>query len=133
MDRLANDEVQEWIECGTCLVDLRHTAGPVQQCPHGHLQCSKCFVLLGGPTAECPSCGRPMGSIRNRLAENLRDVVQSVHMPGTEHRAGERAPEPVVQSQAYEKSAAMAIPCSTHGKVFALIFMCVLYSANRLQ
>ena len=70
------DSAEGYLECGTCLADLRGVSGPIQQCAQGHLQCSGCFAVLGGAAALCPSCQLPIGDIRNRLAESLRDWAQ---------------------------------------------------------
>lgn len=70
----AQADADECLECGTCLADLRGVTGPIRQCQRGHLQCAHCFALLGGPEALCPTCEVPLGDIRNRLAEALRDM-----------------------------------------------------------
>ena len=70
----AQADADECLECGTCLADLRSVTGPIRQCQRGHLQCAHCFALLGGPEALCPTCEIPLGDIRNRLAEALRDM-----------------------------------------------------------
>ena len=61
-------------ECGTCLTDLRLTAGHVMQCPSGHMQCSECFVRLGGSRGACPACFQRLGAIRNLYVEKVRDT-----------------------------------------------------------
>jgi hypothetical protein len=109
------DEDEEWIECSTCLEDLRSAPGPIRQCANGHLQCSRCFTALGGADGACPSCGETMGSIRNRLAENLRDLFQAGQQasgPGRAHKLGLKygsetaEPEPHRQDDRLSKSVA---------------------------
>jgi hypothetical protein len=58
-------------ECGTCLTDLRLTAGHVMQCPSGHMQCSECFVRLGGSSGACPACLQRLGAIHNLYVEKV--------------------------------------------------------------
>ena len=68
------DSDPEEPECGTCLTDLRLTSGNIMQCPSGHMQCSECFVRLGGSGGACPACFQRLGAIRNLYVEKMRDA-----------------------------------------------------------
>ena len=44
------------------------------QCPSGHMQCSECFVRLGGSRGACPACFQRLGAISNLYVEKVRDT-----------------------------------------------------------
>ena len=53
--------------CPVCL--LIPSSRPIFSCPNGHSVCSKC------KRNECPTCRAAMGSMRNRVAEMVINVI----------------------------------------------------------
>jgi hypothetical protein len=64
-------------ECIVCMVDFMQQTDPaakIWQCSEGHTMCAACFDARGGAAgAQCSECNVPMGSIRNRALEKLRN------------------------------------------------------------
>lgn len=55
------------LDCPLCCESFR---GKVWQCAEGHVLCDKCRSQLPEPK-KCPSCRKMLGSIRNRVLEDL--------------------------------------------------------------
>ena len=67
----------ERTECIVCMADFMEQTDPtahIWQCADGHTLCSACFSAVGGAVAPCPVCNEPIGSIRNRALEKLRNA-----------------------------------------------------------
>jgi len=72
-----SEEDDERAECIVCLTDFMEQSDPnshIWQCAEGHTLCSGCFSRVGGAAALCSVCDVPMGSIRNRALEKLRNA-----------------------------------------------------------
>ena len=69
---------EDGTECLVCLVDFldstRLDGGAIHQCAEGHLLCATCFEAVGGAAALCSVCDVPIGVIRNRALEKLRNM-----------------------------------------------------------
>ena len=102
---------EETPECRVCLEDLRLASGDIRQCPVGHLQCSACFVRVGGDEAPCPVCKRTMGNIRAGYLEGMRDRYQARQ---SSQAAGRASPPISVQEQVLRLAQTqMAAACGT--------------------
>jgi hypothetical protein len=67
----------ERTECIVCLADFMQQTDAderIWQCSDGHTLCAGCFARVGGCTALCSVCAVPIGSIRNRALEKLRNA-----------------------------------------------------------
>ena len=67
----------ERTECIVCLADFMQQTDAsehIWQCADGHTLCAGCFAKIGGAEALCPMCAVPIGSIRNRALEKLRNA-----------------------------------------------------------
>ena len=78
-------------ECMVCAVDFMEQTDPaakIWQCSEGHTMCAQCFDAGGRAEAPCSECDAPMGSIRNRALEKLRNA----HLQRVQARAAAAQP-----------------------------------------